>query len=782
MDSGKLIFLVVALCSLAFASPALAGHQKGGSIDARITADGRLTGRLTYMYSGGCTVGDETSRSVSVVGPDSTVQSVTASGTMTRCLGDALAVATTTFDADLNALFGADGSAPDGDYVVYFSSCCRIEGIVNFAGEDTYFEARVRKSGSTPAASPQMNSDVATGIAKGYEYRQSLNASDPDGGTLAYTSLAGTQNGPTSDVIDLSDDGVVSIPADTTSSMSDGAAYVYKVRATDAEGNYAERDVLLTVTGNNVPPELGGLPTGAVNVTPGRTTRVAFTASDANNSSPKIDTVSVSASGLPEWAQLSGEPGNPAAYTLTLSPPADLAPQDLAINLDAVDDDPESPLTASANLNIRVAADTTAPPVPILVSAPAERASVTAIEFADGEAGAQMECSVDDGEWADCVSPFAPSLGDGQHTVAIRAYDDAGNRSDAVTHTWVLDTSADVPEIASKPADGTTSTEATFEFTGEPGSTMSCRIDGGDWQPCASPLLLTDQPVGQHSLEVKQVDLAGNESKAAVATWTVEKTPPAPQPEPQKQPDSPEPPKQRDPEPLKVNVVVNANVAVQASAATVGCEVNGAALRRCDIEAYLLDRRSAPGGLEAKASRRIKVGTGRLVTTDDQTSRVAVKLRLNRTGRRLLKNAVGGLRVRFDVAATAITGAVARGSAAVNLVAERQLIVPSDGMFRTGSARILPGARRTLAVVARRLAGQVRSVSCTGYTDTAGSAAYNYELGLARAKAVCRYLRAHGVKGAKKVASRGEANPRSSNAIPSGRARNRRVELTVAYR
>jgi outer membrane protein OmpA-like peptidoglycan-associated protein len=102
-------------------------------------------------------------------------------------------------------------------------------------------------------------------------------------------------------------------------------------------------------------------------------------------------------------------------------------------------------------------------------------------------------------------------------------------------------------------------------------------------------------------------------------------------------------------------------------------------------------------------------------------------------------------------------------------------------MFKTDSARILPRTRQTLAAVARRLAGRVRSVSCTGHTDAVGRANYNLTLGLARANAVCRYLQAHGVKGAIDVASRGEGSPRSSNAIPAGRARNRRVELTVTY-
>ena len=60
--------------------------------------------------------------------------------------------------------------------------------------------------------------------------------------------------------------------------------------------------------------------------------------------------------------------------------------------------------------------------------------------------------------------------------------------------------------------------------------------------------------------------------------------------------------------------------------------------------------------------------------------------------------------------------------------------------------------------------------------------AANEELGLARAKAVCRYLHARGVKATYSTASRGETRPRASNRTANGRALNRRVELTVTRR
>ena len=49
------------------------------------------------------------------------------------------------------------------------------------------------------------------------------------------------------------------------------------------------------------------------------------------------------------------------------------------------------------------------------------------------------------------------------------------------------------------------------------------------------------------------------------------------------------------------------------------------------------------------------------------------------------------------------------------------------------------------------------------HTSGLGDDAANEELGLARAKAVCGYLRSRGVKATFSTASRGETSPRASN-------------------
>jgi OOP family OmpA-OmpF porin len=67
-----------------------------------------------------------------------------------------------------------------------------------------------------------------------------------------------------------------------------------------------------------------------------------------------------------------------------------------------------------------------------------------------------------------------------------------------------------------------------------------------------------------------------------------------------------------------------------------------------------------------------------------------------------------------------------------------------------------------------------------GHTDSVGSDKYNYALGLRRAKAVRNALVRFGVKPARmKVKSYGETRPIASNETAEGRAKNRRVEISV---
>lgn len=102
--------------------------------------------------------------------------------------------------------------------------------------------------------------------------------------------------------------------------------------------------------------------------------------------------------------------------------------------------------------------------------------------------------------------------------------------------------------------------------------------------------------------------------------------------------------------------------------------------------------------------------------------------------------------------------------------------------FATGSDKPSARGRARLARLAEYLrifGGPVRIVRAIGNTDNVGSASSNFALGLRRAAAVERFLRAHGVTQAISIASQGEYRPVASNRTPRDRALNRRTTVVL---
>jgi outer membrane protein OmpA-like peptidoglycan-associated protein len=124
-----------------------------------------------------------------------------------------------------------------------------------------------------------------------------------------------------------------------------------------------------------------------------------------------------------------------------------------------------------------------------------------------------------------------------------------------------------------------------------------------------------------------------------------------------------------------------------------------------------------------------------------------------------------------------------RGSSATEMIVD----LPSDVLFPYDSAKLAATADVALTRTVRIIAdGGPGPITVTGYTDGKGEDDYNLKLSEQRAKAVADWLAEHGVD-KKRIATRGrgKANPVAPNAKldgaddPVGRARNRRVEITV---
>lgn len=111
--------------------------------------------------------------------------------------------------------------------------------------------------------------------------------------------------------------------------------------------------------------------------------------------------------------------------------------------------------------------------------------------------------------------------------------------------------------------------------------------------------------------------------------------------------------------------------------------------------------------------------------------------------------------------------------------------VLSDDKVRFGfdKTELSPEAHAALDEFARPLVAGDENVyiEIQGHTDSVGTEAYNYDLGLERAEAVRRYLNLqHGVPLHRiSVISYGETAPVADNSTRDGRAQNRRVVLVV---
>ncbi|XXF75166.1 Ig-like domain-containing protein [Myxococcaceae bacterium GXIMD 01537] len=175
--------------------------------------------------------------------------------------------------------------------------------------------------------------------------------------------------------------------------------------------------------------------------------------------------------------------------------------------------------------------DTGAPDTTI-VSGPAALTNSTSatFDFSSNESGVTYECSLDGAAFVACTDPRTfTGLADGNHTLAVRARDAAGNVDPTpATHAWTVDTSVPDTTIVSGPAALSNSSTATFDFTSnESGVTYQCRLDGGAFVACTDPRTFTGLADGSHTLEVRAVDAAGNvDPTPATYSWTVDTTPP----------------------------------------------------------------------------------------------------------------------------------------------------------------------------------------------------------------------------------------------------------------
>ena len=175
--------------------------------------------------------------------------------------------------------------------------------------------------------------------------------------------------------------------------------------------------------------------------------------------------------------------------------------------------------------------DTVAPDTSI-VSGPGGSVNSTTATFdlSSPETGVTFQCSLDGAAFTACSDPATfTGLSQGSHTFSARAIDAAGNVDPTpVTRTWSIDTTPPDTSIVSGPSGSTTATTATFDFASpETGVTFECALDGAAFTACSDPSTFSGLADGNHALQVRAVDAAGNvDPSPASRAWTVDRTAP----------------------------------------------------------------------------------------------------------------------------------------------------------------------------------------------------------------------------------------------------------------
>jgi hypothetical protein len=138
--------------------------------------------------------------------------------------------------------------------------------------------------------------------------------------------------------------------------------------------------------------------------------------------------------------------------------------------------------------------------------------------------GTRGECRLDAARWTRCGNPKTYlALALGQYVFRVRARAASGRRSSVNRFTWTISESppSPPPTIESGPDGSTASTDATFQFAVADGASAECRLDGGAWLPCSSPVVYVGLAIGTHVFCVRAVAADGTVGPATCRTWTI---------------------------------------------------------------------------------------------------------------------------------------------------------------------------------------------------------------------------------------------------------------------
>jgi hypothetical protein len=261
---------------------------------------------------------------------------------------------------------------------------------------------------------------------------------------------------------------------------------------------------------------------------------------------------------------------------------------------------------------------------------------------------------------------------------------------------------------------------------------------------------------GQHAFTVTALSQDGL-SSVVTHHYTVVAPPPSPSPSPTPSP---------SPSPSAVMRVRAPSLSVFGrKGSPARCRMESGAIRACTVR--LLHGRRVLARGQASASGQ---GTGALT----------VRLKLTKRGRAMLADHLGGVRGRVAAVGTTSDGTRSAQAPTRAILAVEHFTTP-PGSWMANRAALSTRGRRFLRSQRARLI-DVAALRCDGYSAKVRAESPNAaRISLARAAVACAALNQEGSKVIPTLVGHGDSRPIASNTTPAGRARNRRVDVTVTH-
>jgi len=304
-----------------------------------------------------------------------------------------------------------------------------------------------------------------------------------------------------------------------TTALAEGQ-HTVKATATDPVGNTSADSNTHTFTVDTTPPE------APVLITPANNAETNDTTPDFTGIAEPGVTVIVFLDGT----QL-GTTTADAAGSWTFTPATPLAQGTYDASAEARD--AAGNTSPRSNVN-RFIIDTTVVGVPVVLT-PVQNAvtsdntpTITGTADANNTVTVRLNGSPVGTVTADASGnwSFTPTtaLADGPYAIVAIATDARGrNSTPSAERNFTVDTTPPDTSIVTGPTQETENPDAAFTFSAtEPDVTYECSLDGAAFAPCSASVTFEDLALGEHTLQVRARDAAGNQDATpASATWTV---------------------------------------------------------------------------------------------------------------------------------------------------------------------------------------------------------------------------------------------------------------------